>query len=189
MKAAASGPASDGNIYGRVMNRILGTKLDIIPGYQGSSDTLLAIERGEVEGTASVSYASVATAKKDWFMDGKINILVQNALKGHPDLAGVPTILEFAKSDEDRKVLELVFARQSIGYPYAAPPDVPPDRLLAIRKAFAEVVANPDFVQECNAAGVLVDPVSGDEIEHILTRIYSSPAAIIERARAAMSPD
>jgi tripartite-type tricarboxylate transporter receptor subunit TctC len=189
MTVAASGPGSDGNIYGRVLNAILGTKLKIVPGYQGSADTLLAIERGEVDGSASVSYASLITAKKDWLDNKKVNILAQHTLKARPDLKGVPVILDFAATPEDRRVLELIFSRQSIGYPYAAPPGIPEDRLAAIRKAFDATLQNPEFLAECAQSGVLIDGVTGQEIEEIIRRIYSSPPEIIERAKAAMQPN
>ena len=146
MTSATSGPGSDGNIYGRVLNTILGTKIKTVTGYQGSAQSMLAIERKEVDGATSVSYAAIKTAQRDWLENKKINLLAQHALKAHPELKGVPVILDFAKSDDDRRVLEMVFARQSIGYPYAAPPNVPADRLEAIRKAFQATLQDPEFL-------------------------------------------
>ena len=122
MTSATSGPGSDGNIYGRVLNTILGTKIKTVTGYQGSAESMLAIERKEVDGATSVSYAAIKTAQREWLVNKKINLLAQHALKANPELEGVPVILDFAKSEDDRRVLEMVFARQSIGYPYAAPP-------------------------------------------------------------------
>ena len=189
MTVSASGPGSDGNIYGRVMNAVLKTKLKIIVGYQGSSDTLLAIDRGEVEGSASVSYASVITSKKDWITEKKVTLLAQHALKKHPDLQDVPLILDFAENEEDHRVLELIFSRQTIGYPYVAPPDTPADRVEAIRAAFAQTLADPEVRHDAEAAGVLIDPLGGPEILDILRRVYGSPDAVIARAAAAMAPE
>ncbi len=186
MTAATSGPGSDGNIYGRVLNSILGTKIKTVTGYQGSAESMLAIERKEVDGATSVSYAAIKTAQRDWLDNKKINLLVQHALKANPELKGVPVILDFAKSAEDRGVLEIVFARQSIGYPYAAPPNVPADRLEAIRKAFEATLQNPEFLAASAKAGLLVDPVTGRQIQALLKDLYSKPAAIMERARSAM---
>jgi tripartite-type tricarboxylate transporter receptor subunit TctC len=188
MTAATSGPASDGNIYGRVLNAILGTKIKTVTGYQGSAESMLAIERKEVDGATSVSYAAIKTAQRDWLENKKINLLAQHALKANPELKTVPVILDFAKSDDDRRVLEMVFARQSIGYPYAAPPNVPADRLAAIRKAFDATLKDPEFLAAAAKSGVLVDGVTGTQIQTLLESLYSMPPAIVERAKAAMQP-
>jgi tripartite-type tricarboxylate transporter receptor subunit TctC len=188
MTAATSGPGSDGNIYGRVLNTILGTKIKIVTGYQGSAESMLAIERKEVDGATSVSFAAIKTAQRDWIDNKKINLLAQHTLKASPELKGVPVILDFAKSEEDRRVLELVFARQSIGYPYAAPPNVPANRLEAIRKAFQATLQDPEFLAASAKVGLLVDGMTGQQVQALLENLYSMPPTILERARSAMQP-
>jgi tripartite-type tricarboxylate transporter receptor subunit TctC len=188
MTAATSGPGSDGNIYGRVLNTVLGTKIKTVTGYQGSAESMLAIERKEVDGATSVSYAAIKTAQRDWLVNKKINLLAQHALKASPELKDVPVILDFARSEDDRRVLEMVFARQSIGYPYAAPPDVPGDRLDAIRKAFQATLKDSEFLAASAKAGLLVDGVTGEQIQALLQNLYAMPPAIAERARSAMQP-
>ena len=106
MTAATSGPGSDGNIYGRVLNTILGTKIKTVTGYQGSAELMLAIERKEVDGATNVSYAAIKTAQRDWLVNKKIILLAQHALKPNSELASVPIILDFARSENDRRVLE-----------------------------------------------------------------------------------
>jgi tripartite-type tricarboxylate transporter receptor subunit TctC len=187
MTAATSGPGSDGSIYGRVLNSILGTKIKTVTGYQGSAESMLAIERKEVDGATSVSYA-IKTAQADWLKSKKINLLAQHALKANPELGGVPVILDFAQSESDRRVLEMVFARQSIGYPYAAPPDVPQDRLEAIRKAFLATLQDPEYLAATAKSGLLADGMTGQQIQALLQTLYSMPPAIAERARMAMEP-
>jgi tripartite-type tricarboxylate transporter receptor subunit TctC len=188
MTAATSGPGSDGNIYGRVLNTILGTKIKTVMGYQGSAQSMLAIERKEVDGATSVSYAAIKTAQRDWLVNKKVNLLVQHALKPNPELKGVPIILDFAQSEDDRRVLEIVFARQSIGYPYTAPPNVPADRLAAIRKAFQATLQDPEFLAATAKANLLVDGVTGEQVQTLLQNLYSMPPAIMERAKSAMQP-
>jgi tripartite-type tricarboxylate transporter receptor subunit TctC len=188
MTAATSGPASDGSIYGRVLNTVLGTKIKTVNGYQGSAESMLAVERGEVDGATSISYSSLLTAKRDWIDNGKIHILAQHTLKARPELKDVPVILDFAQNDEDRRLLELVFARQSIGYPYAAPPNVPADRLAALRKAFDATLEDREFLAEAAQSGVTVDGMTGAELQSLLERIYATPPNIVERAKAAMQP-
>jgi tripartite-type tricarboxylate transporter receptor subunit TctC len=188
MTSATSGPGSDGSIYGRVLNSILGTKIKTVTGYQGSAESMLAIERKEVDGATSVSYAAIKTAQADWLKNKKINLLAQHALKANPELGGVPVILDFAQSADDRRVLEMVFARQSIGYPYAAPPDVPQDRLEAIRKAFQATLQDPEYLAATTKSGLLADGMTGQQIQALLQTLYSMPPAIAERARIAMEP-
>ena len=188
MTSATSGPGSDGNIYGRVLNTILGTKIKTVTGYQGSAQSMLAMERKEVDGATSVSYAAIKTAHRDWLVNKKIHLLAQHALKAHPELKGVPVIVDFAKSEDDRRVLEMVFARQAIGYPYTAPPNVPADRLEAIRKAFQATMQDPEFLASTAKAGLLVDGMTGQQIQSLLERLYSMPPAIAERAKSAMQP-
>jgi len=188
MTSATSGAGSDGNIYGRVLNTILGTKIKTVTGYQGSAQSMLAIERREVDGATSVSYAAIKTAQREWLLNKKVNLLAQHALKAHPELKNVPVILDFATSDDDRRVLEMVFARQSIGYPYAAPPNVPADRLEAIRKAFDATLKDPEFLAACAKAALLVDGMTGQQLQALLEKLFSMPPAIAERAKAAMQP-
>jgi tripartite-type tricarboxylate transporter receptor subunit TctC len=188
MTSATSGPGSDGNIYGRVLNIILGTKIKTVTGYQGSAESMLAMERKEVDGATSVSYAAIKTAHRDWIENKKINVLAQHALKPNPELKGVPVIVDFAKSEDDRRVLEMVFARQAIGYPYTAPPNVPADRLEAIRKAFQATLQDPEFLAATAKAGLLVDGMTGPQLQALLQSLYSMPPAIAERAKAAMQP-
>lgn len=188
MTSATSGAGSDGNIYGRVLNTILGTKIKTVTGYQGSAQSMLAIERREVDGATSVSYAAIKTAQREWLVNKKVNFLAQHALKAHPELKSVPVILDFAKSEDDRRVLEMVFARQAIGYPYTAPPNVPADRVEAIRKAFQATLQDPEFLAATAKAGLLVDGMTGQQLHALLENLYSMPPAIAERAKAAMQP-
>jgi tripartite-type tricarboxylate transporter receptor subunit TctC len=188
MTAATSGAGSDGNIYGRVLNAILGTKIKTVTGYQGSAQSMLAIERREVDGATSVSYAAIKTAQREWLTNKKVNLLAQHALKAHPELKQVPVIVDFATTDDDRRVLEMVFARQSIGYPYAAPPNVPADRLAAIRKAFDATLKDPEFLAATAKAGLEIDGMSGQQLQTLLEKLFSMPPAIAERAKLAMQP-
>jgi tripartite-type tricarboxylate transporter receptor subunit TctC len=188
MTSATSGAGSDGNIYGRVLNTILGTKIKTVTGYQGSAQSMLAIERREVDGATSVSYAAIKTAQREWLVNKRVNLLAQHALKAHPELKQVPVIIDFATSDDDRRVLEMVFARQSIGYPYAAPPNVPADRLAAIRKAFDATLKDPEFLAATAKAGLEVDGMTGQQLQTLLEKLFSMPPAIAERAKAAMQP-
>lgn len=144
----------------------------VVTGYRGSGDMLLATERGEVEGVIGVSWSSVYQARRDWVETGKLNFLAQLALVprgGH--LKTVRVIGELADTLEEKRVLETIFSRQSVAFPFAAPPEVPAPRLEAIRTAFIATLADKQFVADAEAS-MTIAPVTGDDMAAMLKRIY-----------------
>jgi tripartite-type tricarboxylate transporter receptor subunit TctC len=186
MAVGASGSGADSAIFPKILNGVLGTKFKVVTGYPGNAEMLLAVERGEVDGNAGTSWATLSGSKKEWVADKKINILVQLGLKKHPDLPDVPLVLDLASNPDDRKVLELIVSRQAMAYPFAAPPGVPADRLQALRTAFDKMAQDPEFIADAKKQGFDVDPTSGAEMAAIIKDLYASPAALIQRARAAL---
>ena len=174
-----SGP-NDTEVTPAVLNNILGTKFKIISGYPSSSAVTLAMERGEVEGLCS-SYSSIENRNRNWITEKKVNFLVQNSTKKHPDLPNVPLAMEFARSEEDRQLIELNDARLIMGRPFMAPPEVPEDRIKALRAAFTAMVKDPAFLAEANKQSIEITPVDGDEIQALLERVAKTPKAVIER--------
>lgn len=175
--------ASQEVMFPRAFNRLLGTKFKIITGYPGSTEILLAVERGEVHGMCGIGWTFVKLRKADWLREKKINVLFQMALQKHPDIPDVPAILDFAKRAEDRQVIEFLFAPQEMGRPFFAPPDVPGDRVAALRAAFAQTLKDPKFLEDAEKLGVEIQLVAGDAIQRLIEKIYASPPAIIERAK------
>jgi len=121
-----------------LLNNVLGTKFRIVTGYAGSREITLALERNEVQGTCGVGWTGIVTIHPEWFEHGTVKVLVQLGIKGHPDLdrMKVPLAIDFAKSADDRAVLELVMSQSSFGRPFVIPPGVPAERVAALRKAF-----------------------------------------------------
>jgi tripartite-type tricarboxylate transporter receptor subunit TctC len=183
MIVAGTGSGANSVIYPYVLNGILGTKFKVVTGYPGASETMLAIERGEVDGQAGNSWGNFLTAKQSWVTEKKIRVLLQLALKKHPDLPDVPLVMDMAKDETDRQALSLVFARQSIAYPFAAPPGVPSERLETVRRAFEETVKSDAFLAEAGRLKLEIDPLSGAEVETIVRDVYASSPAVIARAR------
>jgi tripartite-type tricarboxylate transporter receptor subunit TctC len=179
-----AGPAAQEVMFPKAFNRLLGTKFKIITGYPGSTEILLAMERGEIHGFCGIGWTFVKLRKSDWLKDKKINVLFQMALKKHPDIPDVPAIQDFAKSEEDRRVIEFLFAPQDMGRPFFAPPGVPAQRVQALRDAFAQTFADAKFLEEADKQGIEVQLVRGEEIQKLLERIYASPLTVIERAKA-----
>ena len=181
-----TGSGADTDTFPIVMTNMFGSKIKLISGYPGGNDILLAMERGEVAGRCGWSWSSVKSRRGDWIKDKKINILLQMSLQKHPDLPDVPLVMDMAKNDDDRAALELIFARQVMGRPYVAPPGIPADRAAALRAAFDATVKDPDFVADIAKMKLELNPVSGEEVENIVKRIYAAPEAIVARASDAI---
>jgi tripartite-type tricarboxylate transporter receptor subunit TctC len=172
-------------MFPRALNKLVGTKFKIVTGYPGSTEILLAMERGETQGFCGIGWTFIKLRKGDWLKEKKINMLFQMALKKHPEIADVPAILDYAKSAEDRQVLELLFAPQDMGRPFFAPPGVPAERVRALRTAFVQTLKDPAFLEEAEKQGVEVQLVNGEDIHKLLERIYAAPRQVVERAKAA----
>jgi tripartite-type tricarboxylate transporter receptor subunit TctC len=182
MVMAGSGPGADNVVFPAVLNAVLHTKFRVVTGYQGAADGLLAMERGEVDGT-STSWANVATGHRDWLRDGKINLLVQLSTEKRDDIAA-PLVMDLAGNDADRQVMALFFARNVLGYPFAAPPDVPADRLASLRAAFDATMSDAEFLADAKIQALEIHPTTGEALAKIMANAYATPPAIIARARA-----
>ena len=157
-----------------------------LPGCIATGDTVASVERGEVDGNAGTSWVSLVSLKPDWLRDKKINVLLQMANRKHPDLGHVPLALDFARNEQDLKVLDLIFSRLAMAYPFAAPPDVPPARLQALRHAFDATMKDPELLADAKRQNLEISPVSAGEIAAILRSVYASPADVIARARTVL---
>ncbi|HTI88070.1 MAG TPA: tripartite tricarboxylate transporter substrate-binding protein [Alphaproteobacteria bacterium] len=188
MLLAASGPNTDGALMANALDRVFGTKIKLITGYQTSAAGMLAMERGEVDANA-MAYSSVATIRPEWMKDGSIRILAQMGMKPQPGLDNVPFMLDRAKSPEDRAVLELIFAKFQMGRPYFVPPGVPKDRVAALRGAFDKTMADPTLLAEADKMHLEVRPVSGADVQAMVESLYKKPPALIARARDALGTE
>jgi tripartite-type tricarboxylate transporter receptor subunit TctC len=175
---------ADTNQFPKVINGVLGTKMRIVSGYPGGNDIDLAMERGEVDGRCGWSWSSVVSTHKQWLEQGSIKVLVQLALQKHPDLPEVPLIMDYAKTDEERAMLRLIFSRAALGCPFLAPPDVPADRAAALRTAFDDTMKDPEFLAEAMKATLEVAPVSGNELQDLIADIYRTPKDVVDKTRA-----
>jgi len=171
-------------VFPKAANKLVGTKFKIVLGYQGSTQLLLAMERGETQGFCGIGWTFLKLRKADWLRDKKINILFQISIHKHPELPTVPAIIDYAKTPEDRKVFEFLFAPQEMGRPFFAPPGVPAERVTALRQAFAQTLQDPQFLADAEKLGVEVQHVGGEEVQKLVDRIYASPPEVIARAKA-----
>jgi tripartite-type tricarboxylate transporter receptor subunit TctC len=176
-----TGPTADTDQFPKVMNAILGTKMKLIPGYPGGNDVSMAMERGEVKGRCAWSWSSLVATRMSWYKDKTIHVLIQLALQKHPDLPDVPLIMDLAKNDQERAMMTLVFARQTMGRPFMAPPGVPADRVAALRKAFMETMKDTDFLAEAQKGQLEITPVSGEELQALVAKGYAVDPTIAKR--------
>ena len=182
LNVGGTGAAADTDQFPRIINGVLGTKMKIITGYPGGNDVNLALERGEVDGRCGWSWSSVESTRASWVKDKKITILMQLSLQKHPDLPDVPLITDLAKTDEQRAILRLIFARQPLGRPFLAPPGVPEDRVAALRKAFMDTMNDKAFRAEAEKAQLEITPISGEAVQKLVSDIYATPQEIVKKA-------
>ncbi len=170
--------------YPRAMNALIGTKFKIILGYPGGNDINLAMERGEVEGRGSNAWASWKSTRQDWIKEKKISIIVQIGLTKAPDLPNVPLLIDLAKNADDKAVLKLLSAPTTIGRPLFTSPGVPEERVKALRAAFDATMKDPEFLAAAEKQKMDVNPVSGAELQKIVTDIVATPRAIADRLQS-----
>jgi tripartite-type tricarboxylate transporter receptor subunit TctC len=183
-KLSGTGVGSTVAIYPTVMNNVLGTKFKLIMGYKGSNDAQLAVERGEVEGH-STSWTAVKVAHPDWRPQKKINVVVQFAVKRHPEMADVPTVVELAKTDEQRKILSAVVNAAEIGTAFFTTPGTPPDRVEALRRAFDATMKDPEFLAEAERLQLSVGPLTGEELQKLVAEVSTLTPELVEKVKAA----
>jgi tripartite-type tricarboxylate transporter receptor subunit TctC len=185
--AGSLGNETDSEIESNAMIRTLGAPIQLIRGYSGTAENLLALEKGEIQGLHGVSWSYVKTRKADWLRDQKIRILLQTGLEPHPDLKAVPMIGALIKTDEVRKVWDLILAPKVMSRPYVLPPGVPVERVAALRNAFELLVKDPIFLAEMNKTQTEVSFVPGAEIERLIARVYAFPLEIVAKMVDAIS--
>jgi tripartite-type tricarboxylate transporter receptor subunit TctC len=179
----SSGAGSDPQMFSVLMNSIFHTKLKIIAGYPGMNEILMGMRTGELEGVLGYSWSAARITSIDDLKSGTVTVIMQLALAKHPDLPDVPLVTDLVKNPDDKQVLELIFARQSMGRPFAAPPGLPPQIGAALRKGFADAMHDPDLIAECRRINMEISFVSGEEIQTLIDRLYSFPKSVLARGQ------
>jgi tripartite-type tricarboxylate transporter receptor subunit TctC len=180
---ASTGPGSPSEGYPRMLNGTYGTKFKIIRGYPGSTDGLLAMERGEVDG-ALTSWNTMKSARKSWLDEKKAAILVQYMPKRTAELQNIPAVTEFAKTDLDREVLAFYASGAEVGRAFMASPGVPADRVAALRAAFDATMKDPEFKADVEKAKFDFEPLGGEAMQKIIADTANVKPAVIERMQA-----
>ena len=166
-----------------MINALIGAKFRVVSGYPGGNEIYLAMENGEVAGRATQNWAGWKSQKPDWLRDGKINLLAQAGAKKHPDLPDVPLLADFAKNDEDRQILRVYFATADMARPLWVGPEIPSERVDALRRAFDATMADRDFLDDARRVNVDIEATGGAGAQAIVAGILGAPARVLERAR------
>ncbi len=164
-----------------LLSRLLGMKFKLVEGYGNSQAILLAIERGEVQGICQ-SLSSLRGSRPDWFESGKLKVLFNTERQPVPNLHA-PSVFEFVKSEEHRKILALYTSSVEFGRPIVAPPGVPKERVDALRKALADTLKDPGLLEEAQKQGMEMTFVSGEELEKLIIDLMSTPVDIVDKMR------
>ncbi|MDB5571486.1 MAG: uncharacterized protein JWN93_2669 [Hyphomicrobiales bacterium] len=179
---AGTGAGSSTDIEPMVMNALMGTKFKVISGYVGTQETVLAVERGEVDGRCAFGWGSLNASKPDWLPTKKVNVLVQIGLQKHPKLPDVPLAVDLVTSPEDKQMMQVLATPLSLSRPYLAPPGLPADVTAMIRKAFMEAMAEEGLKAEFRKmTGEDPEPTEGGEMQKLIAAMYDTPPHIAAR--------
>lgn len=181
---SASGATSDGYIYAAVLNNVLGTKFKIISGYPGNAEEQLAMERGEVAGRIGWAWGSIKSTASDQIEKGLIKPVVLLALSKQPGFTA-PLARDYADNEEERQILDFVFAPQVLGRPYFGPRGVPENRLAALRQAFAATVNDPKFLADAEKQKLDTQYVPAEQLADLIDQLYATSPEVIAKARVA----
>jgi tripartite-type tricarboxylate transporter receptor subunit TctC len=181
------GPGSDTDMYPNLINNLFDTKMKLITGYNSGGAINLAFERGEIDGRCGWSWSSIESTRGQWIKENKITLLVQLGVDKHPELPNVPLLGELATSEEQRQIIDLIISPQLMGRPILTTPNVPADRLAALRAAFAKSMADPEFVALAQKQQLEVGAVSGERIDQLIQKLYSYPKPMVEKASLAIT--
>jgi tripartite-type tricarboxylate transporter receptor subunit TctC len=181
---SGTGTGSTVFVYPNVMNNVFKTKFKIILGYKGSADAQLAVERGEAEGH-STSWTAVKVNHPDWWPKKMISILVQFGLDRHPELPDIPTAVELARNDEEKQVLTAIMTASEVGTAFFTTPGIPADRLAVLRRAFDQVMKDPQLLAEAHKAKLTIGPMHGAQLQKLVAGVTNLSPALLEKVREA----
>ena len=186
---AVTAPGTATEMYPSLANSLLGTRFKLINGYDGAAGTNIALERGEIEAVGANSWINIAITKPEWIQEHKISPLFQMTFARDPTLPpNTPTFLELVSSERDRDIVRLLTRIEAIGFYLMGPPEIPAERAEILRRAFAAMVASPDFVTDAKILGAGINPMGGDDLQKLVSDILTTPQDIVSAFKNAANP-
>jgi len=182
----AQAPGSTQYDFAVLGNQLFGFKFKVVTGYGGTPKIHLAMESGEVHGVAATNWSTLKAINPQWLEEKKVKLLAQWGLQKHPDLPDTPSILDMAKNEADRQALRLSLARLEYGRPFFLPPNVPAERVLALRREFDATMKDPAFLAEAEKSKIDIDPLTGGQVAALVAQVSRTPPDVVARVRAAM---
>jgi tripartite-type tricarboxylate transporter receptor subunit TctC len=186
-KLGGLGADADPDIWALLYKNVFGAKVQLVSGYPGTNDVVLAMERGEVDGLCGLSWSTIRTRHAEWLTGHSANIIVQAALKKEPEIATVPLATDLVSNSEQLQIIKLLLASQAMARPFAAPPEIPAERKQALIAAFEATMRDTDFLGEAEKLNFEIHPVSAATIDRLLAEVYATPKDVLARAAKAIS--
>ena len=183
VKLGAIGPGTSGTDDTKLLAAAAGFPLQLIEGYKGTADIRVAAETGEVDGTCAFGWQSAKVTWANALRAQQIQVVLQTVLESHPELKNVPLAVDYAKTDEGKKLLRIagdLYGKQRL---YSLPPQVPEQRVRALQKAFIDTLRDPKFLAEAEKAKLEIDPIDGPGIEKMVNGLYEIEPAVINRVK------
>lgn len=184
-----AGTGGGTEVFPAFLNELLGTKFKTVRGYPGLKEGMLAMEKGEVQGIASITFASLKATHGEWLRDKKIRIFVQYGLAKRPELPDVSWVFDYARTPAQRAAMNLVFVRQEYGRPYVAPPGIAPQVKNTLRRAFDATMKDPAFVADANKRKLEIDPITGEQMDKMVADLYQTPPDVLAHVRSILVTD
>ena len=188
MVVGGTGATIDTETTPRILNALIGTKFKVITGYRGTPDTTLAMERDELQGMGDWSWSNVKTRRPDYLRDNKVRVLLQVGVDRIADLPNVPMASDLVRNEDDRKVMNLFLAQKAAARPVAAPPDIPADRVKALRDAFARMIVDDAFNKDAASQKLDIEPTTASEIDKVIQLFATTPDSVGQRLKDAIEP-
>jgi tripartite-type tricarboxylate transporter receptor subunit TctC len=186
-KLGGEGPGADPDIWAQTYRNVLGAKDQLVSGYPGTNDIVLAMQRGEVDGLCGISWSTIIAAHPDWMPNHLVNILVQAPISKADEIPNVPYAADLATDPEQHQILKVLMASQGMARPFVAPPDIPEDRKAALIAAFDATMTDPEFRAEAQKRALDVRPVTGAAIDKILAEVYTTPKEVLAKTIKAIA--
>lgn len=184
----STGLTANNGLYPNVMNNLLHTKLKVVGGYPGANALTLALERGEVQGVGGWTWSGIMVSRPQWIRDKTIVPVLQLSMRKLPELPDVPSILDYVKSDDARRALDLIFSPEVIGRPFFAPPGVPAKTDETLRTAFTKLGGDPDFQAAAKKARLELTFMDGAELDRLVRKVSDASPSVVKLAKEMIQP-
>jgi hypothetical protein len=176
--------------YVLLKKKTTNVSFDLVMGYKGSADILLAMERGEIDGLCGWDWSSVKSQRSDWLRDGKLNLLVQVGLEPDPELTrrGVPSLWSYIRNPADKTAVELIVTQQLFQRPYVAPPGTPAAQIAILRAAFDATMQDRAFLDDAQKTRIDINALTGTRVQELVSKAYATPKPVVDRAKEILRP-